>query len=76
MEVVESGLAAQTFWKVAKKFKNSTLLEIEITTGRTHPNSRAPRRSRIARRRRRFLRSRRRAGANVFALRRAQNFGI
>ncbi len=36
MEIVERGLAAQTFWKVAKQFKNSALLEVEITTGRTH----------------------------------------
>ena len=36
MEIVERGLAAQTFWKVAKRGKNSALLEVEITTGRTH----------------------------------------
>ncbi len=36
MEIAKIGLAAQTFWKVVKRFSNSTLLEVEITTGRTH----------------------------------------
>lgn len=36
MEVAEKGLAAETKWKVIKKFKGRTLLDVEITTGRTH----------------------------------------
>jgi len=36
MEITGKGLAAQTFWKLEKRLKNSALLEVEITTGRTH----------------------------------------
>lgn len=37
MEIMKSGLTAQTFWKVVKRFRNNAaLLEVEITTGRTH----------------------------------------
>jgi len=36
MAVVRGGLSAETQWKLIRKFKNSSLVEINLITGRTH----------------------------------------